>query len=56
MNDETPFECIPNAYVKMYSNRYAEHIKYISPVVKGGIEYVKSILNTNHVLGHASLV
>ena len=56
MNDETPFECIPNALVKMYGNREAGHTKFISPVVKGGIEYVKSILNTNHVLGHASLV
>jgi hypothetical protein len=53
MNDETPFECIPNALVKMYGNREAGRTKYISPVVKGGIDYVKSILKTNHVLGNA---
>jgi len=51
MNDETPFECIPNALVKMYGNREAGHTKYISPVVKGGINYVKSILDSYADIG-----
>jgi hypothetical protein len=39
--------------IKIYGNREAGHTTYISPVVKGGIDYVKSIVNTNHVLGNA---
>ena len=48
MNDETPFECIPNALVKMYGNKdvNGRSQKYISAVCKGGIDYVKSVLDT----------
>ena len=37
----------------MYGNRDAGHNKFISPVVKGGIDYGKSILDTYTRLGNA---
>ena len=48
LNDETPFECVPNALVKMYGNRDAGRSKFISGIANGGIDYVKSILDSYH--------
>jgi hypothetical protein len=31
-NDETPFECLPNASFKMYGNRDAGRSKFIAPI------------------------
>ena len=45
LNDETPFECVPNALYKMYGNREAGRSKFIAGVADKGIEYVKSILD-----------
>ena len=49
MNNETPFECVPNALFKMYGNRDAGRSKFIAPVANGGIDYVKSILDSFNV-------
>ena len=40
-NDETPFECVPNALFKMYGNRDAGRSKFIAPIADNGIDYVK---------------
>ena len=45
MNDETQFECVPNALYKMYGNREAGRSKFIAGVADKGIEYIKSILD-----------
>ena len=55
MNNKTPFECIPNALFKMYGNRDAGRSKFISPVCKGGIEYIKTILNLYHQIDESNL-
>jgi hypothetical protein len=43
LNDETPYQCVPNALFKMYGNREAGRSKFIAGVADKGIEYVKSI-------------
>ena len=48
LNDETPFECVPNALYKMYGNREAGRSKFIAGVADKGIEYVKSVLEEYH--------
>ena len=45
LNDETPFQCVPNSLYKMYGNREAGRSKFIAGVADKGIEYVKSILD-----------
>ena len=40
-NDETKFECVPNALFKMYGNRDAGRSKFIAPIADNGIEYVR---------------
>jgi tRNA A37 threonylcarbamoyladenosine biosynthesis protein TsaE len=45
LNDETPYQCVPNALYKMYGNREAGRSKFIAGVADNGIEYVKSILD-----------
>ena len=53
MNDETPFECVPNALYKMYGNREAGRSKFIAGVADKGIEYIKSILDDyNYIQSH----
>ena len=48
LNDETPYECVPNALFKMYGNRELGRSKFIAGVADKGIEYVKSILEEYH--------
>ena len=50
MNNETPFECVPNALFKMYCNRDAGRSKFIASIADGGIDYVKSILDSNNIV------
>ncbi len=44
-NDETLFECVPNALFKMYGNRDAGSSKIIAPIADN---YVKQISNSDH--------
>ena len=41
-NDETPFECVPNALLKSYGDRKAGRSKYIAAIADGGIDYIKN--------------
>jgi len=46
LNDEIPFECVPNALVKMYGKQDTKRRdEYISAVKNGGIDYVKKCLD-----------
>ncbi len=54
-NDETKFECVPNALFKMYGNRDAGRSKFIAPIAVNGIEYVKQILDDDDVKTDNSL-
>ena len=54
-NDETKFECVPNALFKMYGNRDAGRSKFIAPIADNGIEYVKQILDDDNVKTDNSL-
>ncbi len=46
LNNEIPFECVPNALVKMYGKQDTKRRdEYISAVKKGGIDYVKKCLD-----------
>jgi hypothetical protein len=54
-NDETKFECVPNALFKMYGNRDAGRSKFIAPIADNGIEYVKQILDVDDVKTDNSL-
>ena len=55
LNDETPYQCVPNALYKMYGNREAGRSKFIAGVADKGIEYVKSVLEEYHHLYAAEL-
>ena len=47
LNDEIPFECVPNALVKMYGKQDTKRRdEYISAVKNGGTDYVKNCLDT----------
>ena len=54
-NDETKFECVPNALFKMYGNRDAGRSKFIAPIADNGIDYVKQILDDDNVKTDNSL-
>ena len=45
MNDEIPFQCVPNALYKMYGNRDNGRDKFIRTIADGGLEYVKHQLD-----------
>ncbi len=47
MNNETKFECVPNALYKIYGNKELEGWKYDAKIANGGIEYVKKELDEN---------
>ena len=47
LNNEIPYECVPNALVKMYGKQDTKRRdEYISAVKNGGIEYVKKCLDS----------
>ena len=48
INNETPFECVPNALYKVLGNR--ESGKFDAKIANGGIEYVKEQLNSHNDL------
>ena len=43
-NDETEYQCIPNAFLKMYGDRKQKG--FIARIANGGIEYIKSKLDS----------
>ena len=45
MNNDIPYECIPNALFKTYGTKKEKSYEYLHSVHKGGLDYVKSILN-----------
>ena len=45
MNDETPYECVPNALYKIYGNKNLEKWNYDARIAKGGLDYVKTMLD-----------
>ena len=45
INNETALECVPNALYKMYGDKSKGKNKYLSAIYKGGMEYVKKMLD-----------
>ena len=45
MNDETQYECVPNALYKGYGNKNLEKWNYNARIAKCGLNYVKSMLD-----------
>jgi hypothetical protein len=54
-NDDTLFECVPNALFEMYGNRDAGRSKFIASFADNGIDYVKQILKSDDVPTDAGL-
>ncbi len=49
MNNDVEFECVPNALFKTYGNIKETSNQFLHSVHKGGLDYVKSILNRESV-------
>ena len=48
MNNDIEFECVPNALFKTYGTKKETSNQYLHSVHKGGLEYVKNVLNRNN--------
>jgi len=48
MNNDIPYECIPNALFKTYGTKKEKSYEYLHSVHKGGLDYVKKVLNRNN--------
>ena len=48
MNNDIAFECVPNALFKTYGTKKEVSNQYLHSVHKGGLDYVKSVLNRNN--------
>jgi hypothetical protein len=48
MNNDIEFECVPNALFKTYGTKKEISNQYLHSVHKGGLEYVKNVLNRNN--------
>ena len=46
VNNEIPYECVPNALNKCYGDRERKNREFIAKIAKGGIEYIKNVLKT----------
>ena len=49
MNNDIAFECVPNALFKTYGTKKEVSNQYLHSVHKGGLDYVKSILNRESI-------
>lgn len=47
LNNETPFQCVPNALFKLYGNKEIKDWNYDAKIANGGIEYIKSNIEEN---------
>ena len=48
MNNDIEFECVPNALFKTYGTKKETSNQYLHSVHKGGLDYVKKVLNRNN--------
>ena len=48
MNNDIAFECVPNALFKTYGTKKEISNQYLHSVHKGGLDYVKNVLNRNN--------
>ena len=48
MNNDIEFECVPNALFKTYGTKKEISNQYLHSVHKGGLDYVKNVLNRNN--------
>ena len=48
MNNDIKFECVPNALFKTYGTKKEISNQYLHSVHKGGLDYVKNVLNRNN--------
>ena len=48
MNNDIAFECVPNALFKTYGTKKEVSNQYLHSVHKGGLDYVKNVLNKNN--------
>jgi hypothetical protein len=48
MNNDIAFECVPNALFKTYGTKKEVSNQYLHSVHKGGLDYVKNVLNRNN--------
>ncbi len=49
MNNDIEFECVPNASFKTYGTKKEISNQYLHSVHKGGLDYVKNVLNRNEI-------
>ena len=49
MNNDIEFECVPNALFKTYGTKKEVSNQYLHSVHKGGLDYVKNVLNRESV-------
>ena len=50
MNNDIEFECVPNALFKTYGTKKEKTYEYLHSVHKGGLDYVKKVLNRNNII------
>ncbi len=50
MNNDIEFECVPNALLKTYGSKKEISNQYLHSVYKGGLDYVKNVLNRNDII------
>ncbi len=48
MNNDIAFECVPNALFKTYGTKKEKSNQYLHSIHKGGLDYVKNVLNRNN--------
>ncbi len=48
MNNDIEFECVPNALFKTYGTKKEVSNQYLHSVHKGGLDYVKKILDRDN--------
>ena len=51
MNNDVPFECVPSALFNTYGIKKDNSCQFLPTVQKGGLDYVKSVLN-----GHNQII